>query len=110
MLRTPYLPGDSDMNQIKTIFHALGTPTEEDWPVRISAYIVDTEILNDAHMFQQGHTKLPDYVSLGQFPKTPLRLLFTAASADALDLLSRMLTYDPRKRCNAMEVAILSYA
>lgn len=34
MLRTPYLPGDSDMNQIKTIFHALGTPTEEDWPVR----------------------------------------------------------------------------
>lgn len=33
MLRIPYLPGESDMDQIKTIFRALGTPTEEDWPV-----------------------------------------------------------------------------
>ena len=35
MLRTPYLPGESDMDQLKTIFRALGTPTEEDWPVRL---------------------------------------------------------------------------
>ncbi|KAG8699784.1 TFIIH complex serine/threonine-protein kinase subunit kin28 [Ceratobasidium sp. 394] len=34
MLRTPYLPGESDMDQLKTIFRALGTPTEEDWPAR----------------------------------------------------------------------------
>jgi len=33
MLRIPYLPGESDMDQLKTIFRALGTPTEEDWPV-----------------------------------------------------------------------------
>ena len=33
MLRVPYLPGESDMDQLKTIFRALGTPTEEDWPV-----------------------------------------------------------------------------
>jgi serine/threonine protein kinase len=33
MLRTPYLPGESDMDQLKTTFRALGTPTEEDWPV-----------------------------------------------------------------------------
>lgn len=31
MLRTPFLPGDSDLNQLTTIFRALGTPT--DWPV-----------------------------------------------------------------------------
>ncbi|KAG1831222.1 Pkinase-domain-containing protein [Suillus variegatus] len=71
MLRTPYLPGESDMDQLKTIFRALGTPTEEDWP---------------------GHTKLPDYVPVGQFPRTPLRDLFTAASGDTLNLLSRFLT------------------
>ncbi len=33
MLRIPYLPGESDMDQIKTIFRALGTPTDEEWPV-----------------------------------------------------------------------------
>jgi len=35
MLRIPYLPGESDMDQLKTIFRALGTPTEEEWPVLI---------------------------------------------------------------------------
>jgi serine/threonine protein kinase len=33
MLRTPYLPGESDMDQLKITFRALGTPTEEEWPV-----------------------------------------------------------------------------
>ncbi|CAG8789744.1 373_t:CDS:2, partial [Racocetra fulgida] len=32
MLRTPYLPGDTDLGQLELIFQALGTPTEEDWP------------------------------------------------------------------------------
>lgn len=34
MLRTPYVAGDSDIDQLKKIFHALGTPTEADWPVK----------------------------------------------------------------------------
>ncbi|PCH42727.1 Pkinase-domain-containing protein [Wolfiporia cocos MD-104 SS10] len=62
MLCTPYLPGESNIDQLKTIFRALGTPTEEDWP---------------------GRTKLPDYVPVGQFPCTPLRELFTAATPDS---------------------------
>ena len=40
MLRTPYLPGESDMDQLKTIFRALGTPTEEEWPVRALVFLV----------------------------------------------------------------------
>ncbi|KAJ8094433.1 TFIIH complex serine/threonine-protein kinase subunit kin28 [Marasmius tenuissimus] len=88
MLRTPYLAGESDMDQLKTIFRALGTPTEQDWP---------------------GHTKFPDYVPVGQFPKTPLRDLFTAASADALNLLSRSLIYEPRKRISAKEALSHAY-
>lgn len=35
MLRTPYLPGDSDVHQLNTIFRALGTPNESEWPVYI---------------------------------------------------------------------------
>ncbi|KAF9645608.1 Pkinase-domain-containing protein, partial [Thelephora ganbajun] len=82
MLRTPYLPGESDMDQLKTIFRALGTPTEDEWP---------------------GHTKLPDYVPVGQFQKAPLRDLFTAASADCLNLLGKCLLYEPRRRISAKE-------
>ncbi len=33
MLRNPYFPGDSDIDQLAKIFAALGTPTEEIWPV-----------------------------------------------------------------------------
>ncbi|KAK0446929.1 kinase-like domain-containing protein [Armillaria borealis] len=73
---------ESDMDQLKTIFRALGTPTEQDWP---------------------GHTKLPDYITVGQFPKTPLRDLFTAASPDALNLLSKCLIYEPRRRISAKD-------
>ena len=40
MLRTPYLPGESDMDQLKTIFRALGTPTEEEWPVSLLVYLL----------------------------------------------------------------------
>jgi cyclin-dependent kinase 7 len=54
----------------------------------------------------QGHTKLPDYIPVGQFSKTPLRDLFTAASADALNLLSRCLTFEPRRRISAKEVCL----
>jgi cyclin-dependent kinase 7 len=39
MLRTPFLVGDTDMDQLKTIFRALGTPTDTDWPVSIDYYI-----------------------------------------------------------------------
>jgi serine/threonine protein kinase len=42
MLRTPYLPGESDMDQLKTTFRALGTPTEEDWPVCLSVFSART--------------------------------------------------------------------
>jgi cyclin-dependent kinase 7 len=40
MLRLPFLAGDSDIEQLGKIFHALGTPTEADWPVNIAAFVV----------------------------------------------------------------------
>ena len=29
----PFLPGDSDLDQLSRIFQTLGTPTEKEWPV-----------------------------------------------------------------------------
>ncbi|KAJ3102958.1 MCM DNA helicase complex subunit mcm6 [Phlyctochytrium planicorne] len=36
LLRVPYLAGNSDIEQLQTIFRALGTPTDEEWPVNIA--------------------------------------------------------------------------
>lgn len=88
MLRTPYLPGETDIEQLGLIFKALGTPTEEHWP--------------DLNF-------LPDYVTFTFVPKTQLKHLFTAASQDALDLLEKMLTMNPLKRITAAEALMHPY-
>lgn len=88
MLRTPYVAGESDMDQLTKIFHALGTPTEMDWP---------------------GMSSLPDFIQFKAFPKVPLRQYFTAAGVDALSLLEQMLVFDPNKRWTAEECLGHSY-
>lgn len=82
MLRTPYFPGTSDLDQLGKIFAALGTPTEETWP---------------------GVTALPDYVEFQSFQATPFSQLFTAATNDTLDLLASMLKFCPARRCSAQQ-------
>jgi len=83
MLRLPYFAGASDIDQLSLIFAALGTPTEEQWP---------------------GMKELPDYVEYSHCEGTPFdRQLFRAASEDALDLLSKMLKYDPNSRVTSTE-------
>lgn len=36
LLRVPFLPGISDLDQLSKITQALGTPNETDWPVSTS--------------------------------------------------------------------------
>ncbi|KAJ2847718.1 TFIIH complex serine/threonine-protein kinase subunit kin28, partial [Coemansia erecta] len=82
LLRAPYLPGDTDLDQLTTIFKARGTPTEDDWP---------------------GMSKLPTGFSFEKYPKPSLADLFHGASEDTLDLMNRMLTYNPVTRITAAE-------
>lgn len=49
---------------------------------------------------------MPDYHPFNEIPKTPFKQIFTAASADALDLLDNLLKYDPLKRLTAKDVRI----
>ena len=36
LLRVPFIPGESDLDQLTRIFQVLGTPTEETWRVSSS--------------------------------------------------------------------------
>ncbi|XP_028805413.1 cyclin-dependent kinase D-3 [Neltuma alba] len=82
LLRRPFLQGSSDIDQLGKIFAAFGTPTPSQW-----ADIV----------------YLPDYVEYQYVPAPPLRSLFPMASDDALDLLSKMFTYDPKVRISVQQ-------
>lgn len=46
---------------------------------------------------------LPDYVEYQYVPAPSLRSFFPMASDDALDLLSKMFTYDPKARISVQQ-------
>ncbi|XP_072166833.1 cyclin-dependent kinase 7-like [Diadema setosum] len=88
LLRVPFLPGESDLDQLSRIFQTLGTPSEEEWP---------------------NMSELADYIVFKKFPGTPLQDIFTAATDDLLDLLRALLLMNPCKRCKATEALKMPY-
>ncbi|XP_050081640.1 cyclin-dependent kinase 7 [Anopheles aquasalis] len=88
LLRVPFLPGESDLDQLTRIFQVLGTPNETNWP--------DVK-------------SLPDYVQYKFYPPIPLRDIFTAASEDLLDLANKMLALYPLNRCSCTEALQMPY-
>ncbi|KAL6764341.1 kinase-like domain-containing protein [Haematococcus lacustris] len=88
LLRRPWLPGTSDIDQLGKIFKALGTPTEECWP---------------------GVTSLPSYLEFQKVVPQPLRAQLPQAPDDALALLADLVSLDPRKRPTAQQALQHSY-
>lgn len=82
LTRTALFPGDCEIDELFRIFRTLGTPNENVWP---------------------GVTQLPDYQET--FPVWGAKRLSDVIHADelAIDLLSKMLIYDPAKRITAKE-------
>ncbi|GAO17019.1 uncharacterized protein UV8b_03170 [Ustilaginoidea virens] len=86
VLRAPFLPGSNELDQIKMICEAVGTPAEDNWP---------------------GVTRLPEYTVPGQFPvhgKDWYEMRFGAVGPDGVDLLMRTLALDPRRRITARDM------
>lgn len=91
MLRTPYLPGKDDMDQLDVTFKALGTPTEQIWP---------------------NVSNLPMYNALRVYPpplRQELRNRFSAATEKALDLMILMTQLDPARRFDTTQALLHDY-
>lgn len=88
LLRCPFLPGDTDLNQLDKIFSVFGTPNEESWP---------------------GVKLLPDFIQFKPYPVIPLREIFTAAGDDLLELIESMFSLYPLKRCTTTEALKMPY-
>ncbi|KXS13683.1 cyclin-dependent kinase 10 [Gonapodya prolifera JEL478] len=80
----PLLPGKDEISQVRLISELIGTPTDRVW---------------------DGYSRLPLAGSF-KFPidsKPTLRSQFSTISPAALNLLSSMLTYDPKRRISAAD-------
>ncbi|KAF9426328.1 hypothetical protein BGZ94_006663 [Podila epigama] len=80
----PLLPGKSEAEQLEKIFKLLGMPNDKIWP---------------------GYSKLPLASHVPNFvqPYNLLRTRLPYLTENGLDLMSKMLTYDPNKRITAEE-------
>mmetsp|Transcript_16792 Transcript_16792/g.23360 ORF Transcript_16792/g.23360 Transcript_16792/m.23360 type:complete len:304 (-) Transcript_16792:74-985(-) len=79
--KVPLFPGDSEIDQLFRIFRTLGTPNETVWP---------------------GVTKLPEYQpTFPQHPPQPLSKIIPQLDPLGIDLLEKMLQYEPSKRISA---------
>eukprot|EP01112_Ceratiomyxa_fruticulosa_P001028 TRINITY_DN10_c0_g1_i1.p1 TRINITY_DN10_c0_g1~~TRINITY_DN10_c0_g1_i1.p1 ORF type:complete len:302 (+),score=58.38 TRINITY_DN10_c0_g1_i1:211-1116(+) len=89
LTRDPLFPGDSEIDQLYRIFRALGTPDENSWP---------------------GVSEFPDYqTSFPAWRGEPLNQIIECNDPLALDLLSKMLTYEPGMRITAKQALEHAY-
>ncbi|CAN6444397.1 unnamed protein product [Victoria cruziana] len=78
--RHALFPGDSELQQLLHIFRLLGTPTEEQWP---------------------GVSSLRDWHEYPQWKPQNLARAVPSLDPQGVDLLSKMLQYDPANRISA---------
>lgn len=82
-MRKPLFPGDSEIDELYKIFRVLGTPNEQIWP---------------------GVSSLKDWKPIfPQWKPQDLGRLMPSLEPEGLDLLSKMLEYEPSKRISAKE-------
>ena len=83
--RKPLFPGKNSIHQINCLLDVLGTPSEDD-------------------IKNIRREKAREYIrQLPKKRKVPWRVLFPNAKSDALDLLEKMLTFNPEKRITVEE-------
>lgn len=92
MLRTPYLPGSSDSDQLDLTFRALGTPTEKIWP-GVSSF--------------PGSSR--SWTIYPQPSQLELQNRFSAAGPNALELMNNMIKLNPSDRVDTTAALLSKY-
>jgi cyclin-dependent kinase 7 len=87
VIRAPFLPGNTEVEQIALICKHIGTPTDENWP----------------GVSQLKEYTVPDAV-VPVWERSAYMTRFSAVGAEGVDLLVRTLALDPRKRITAREM------
>jgi len=81
LTKRPLFPGDSEIDEIFRIFKMLGTPNEENW---------------------KGCTSLPDFKpDFPKWSKQDMRKVLPGVDPVAINLLEKMLVYEPSQRISA---------
>lgn len=84
IIRSPYLPGNTEVEQIALICKQIGTPTDDVWP---------------------GVTRLPQYTVPSEvtpvWGKEAYMQRFGAVGSEGVDFLIKTLALDPKKRITA---------
>jgi cyclin-dependent kinase len=88
VLGRPLFPGKTETIQLQKIFQFLGTPTTKEWP-SINSYQNSQKILNEI-----GETV---------YPQIDWKKAFSSLDDTGIDLLSKMLQFEPSKRISAQE-------
>ncbi|KAJ2743735.1 hypothetical protein GGI20_003523 [Coemansia sp. BCRC 34301] len=89
LIHKPFLQGRGEIDQISKIFAAVGTPTQESWPA--------FDRLPSAQMFKFSPTPAKGRL------RDRLRACDVEPTEMAMDLLTRLLTLDPKQRITAEE-------
>lgn len=94
ILGRPIFPGTGELDQLDRIFTVLGLPTEQIWPGwRRLPHASHIAAGSSNSSNSSGHQRYPPFNSLDS--------LFPALSPAGLDLMKRLLCYDPQRRITA---------
>ncbi|KAI9193576.1 kinase-like domain-containing protein [Polychytrium aggregatum] len=80
--KEPLFPGRGEIDQLGRVFKLLGTPNEKSWPGMMSLPVAKT-------------------VTFPNQPVSTLRSQFPYLTENGLDLMNKLLAYDPKKRITA---------
>lgn len=95
----PIFPGKHYLDQLNHILGILGSPSQEDLDCIINEKVIKFYVISNHFFLNCLIIQARSYLqSLPFKPKVPWSKLFPNADAKALDLLDKMLTFNPHRR------------